>query len=368
MSLTLAPRRISRLAVAFFLSAAVLALGTGQAQAAAGDAVFTISNDTGGNQVLVYEQAANGSLTLVDTVATGGMGSGGGLGSQGAVTLSDDGAWLFVVNAGSDSLSVFSVDGTDITLTDTRSTRGAMPISVDVHGNLVYVVNAGSDSITGYHLADGTLRPIHSSQRSLSGSGVGAAQIEFSPDGASLVVTEKATNQITAFRLNASGQAGPGRVSPSAGATPFGFEFDPTGRLVVSEAFGGAPGASAVSTYDLAEDRRASVVDGPVPTTQTAACWIAISADGGDVYTTNTASNTVSRYTLAADGTLTLVDHTVTGTGPIDVDLSDDGATLYVLNAGSDSISVYSVAADGSLTPIQTVTGLPAASTGLAAG
>ncbi len=243
-----------------------------------------------------------------------------------------------------------------------------MPVSVDVHGDLVYVVNSGSDTVSGNRLRGGSLDPINGGRQELSGAGVGPAQIEFSPDGASLVVTEKNTNLITAFRVRSSGTVTPGRSTPSAGQTPFGFEFDPPGLLVVSEAFGGAENASAVSTYALGRDRRTSVIDGPVGTGQTAACWIAVSADGAHVYTTNTGSNTVSRYALASDGTLELVDHTPTGTTPIDVDLSDDGRTLYVVNAGSDSISVYSVAGDGSLTEIHRVTGLAAASVGIAAG
>ncbi len=111
-------RRSRRLAAALLLATAAVGLGASDARAADGDAVFTITNDAAGNEVLVYEQAGDGTLALVDTVATGGTGSGAGLGSQGAVTLSDDGAWLFVVNAGSDSVSALSVNGTDVALVD----------------------------------------------------------------------------------------------------------------------------------------------------------------------------------------------------------------------------------------------------------
>ena len=52
--------------------------------------VFTSSNAAGGNELLVYAGAAGG-LELVARAATGGHGSGAGLGSQGAVALAGDG-------------------------------------------------------------------------------------------------------------------------------------------------------------------------------------------------------------------------------------------------------------------------------------
>ena len=128
--------------------------------------------------------------------------------------------------------------------------------------------------------ATAKLSPIPAAIRPLSTSDAAPAQIEFSPDGRTLVVTEKNTNRILAYRVSASGVASPAHVSDSAGATPFGFEFDPAGRLIVSEAFGGAPDASAVSSYALGANRKAELIDGPIATTETAACWLVVTDNG----------------------------------------------------------------------------------------
>ena len=61
--------------------------------------VFTSSNDQSGNELLVYARCRNGTLTLHSHAAMGGQGTGAGLGSQGAVTLSGDGRYVFGVNA-----------------------------------------------------------------------------------------------------------------------------------------------------------------------------------------------------------------------------------------------------------------------------
>src|SRR5205823_3087028 len=54
-------------------------------------AAYTISNATSGNALVVYDRSADGSLTPAGTVPAGGFGTGGGLASQGAVTLTDHG-------------------------------------------------------------------------------------------------------------------------------------------------------------------------------------------------------------------------------------------------------------------------------------
>jgi len=57
-------------------------------------AVYVLSNQPTGNEVLVYERAADGSLRAAGSVDAGGVGTGGGLGSQGAVILDSAGRYL----------------------------------------------------------------------------------------------------------------------------------------------------------------------------------------------------------------------------------------------------------------------------------
>ena len=117
--------------------------GRSDRDANASGVVFTLSNQTVGNAVLVFRRAADGSLTPQGTVASGGTGTGGGLGSQNAVVLSRDGKLLFAVNAGSNSVSSFAVTGTSLTLVSTAPSAGVQPISLTAAGGLLYVVNAG---------------------------------------------------------------------------------------------------------------------------------------------------------------------------------------------------------------------------------
>jgi len=338
-------------------------------------AVYVTSNSPAGNQVLAFARSADGTLSPAGAFATGGTGTGSGLGSQGAVILTDDGGWLLAVSAGSDHVSAFRVRPDGLVLTDAEPSGGDMPISVTEHGGVVYVLNAGgAGNVSGFTLSpQGELAPLAGSTRPLSAAGVGPAQVEFSPDGTVLVVTEKMTSRIDSYTVGTDGLAGAPVAHPSAGVTPFGFAFSGRDRLIVSEAFGGAPDASATSSYILGSGGSLTTVSPSVPTTETAACWVAISRDGRYAYTTNTGSGSVSGYSIGGDGTLTLLDADgrtgVTGAGstPIDEDFSRDGRFLYVLGAGSHAVHAFAFASDGSLTPVGTTPGLPAGAVGLAA-
>lgn len=327
--------------------------------AAAGAAghVYTMSNAVAGNEILAFSRASDGSLAPAGHYPTGGTGTGGGLGNQGALVAS--GRFLLTVNAGSHQVSSFvtRADGS-LDLVSTIPSGGMMPVSITVSGSLVYVLNAGgAGNISGFTLSPrGMLAPIAHSTLPLSSTAAGAAQVEFSPNGRYLVVSEKATNVLSVYAVQGDGTATGPTVVPSNGQTPFGFGFRGA-VLIVSEAFGGAPDASAVSSYELRANGALQTISASIPTTETAACWIAVSRDGRFAYTTNTASGTISGYSIQR-GALTLLDAdgvtavTGAGSGPIDLAVTPDGAFIYSLNSGTDGISGFAINADGSLTPV----------------
>ena len=180
------------------------------------------------------------------------------------------------------------------------------------------------------------LTPIRHSTRPLSGTGVGPAQIEFGLTGRVLVVTEKNTNAIDTYRVRPNGRTQGPNTHPSAGQTPFGFVFAGP-YLVPTEAFGGAAGASAVSSYRVTASGWIKVLSASVPNGQSAACWAAISPTTRDIYVANTGSNTVSRYSIDAAGLVRLREGVAgtTGAAPADETITPDGRYLYVLN-GAD--------------------------------
>lgn len=337
--------------------------------------VYVMTNQAA-NAIMVFHRDAAGMLTPEGSFATGGSGMGTGadpLGSQGAVVLSEDERFLFAVNAGSNSISAFAVSGDQLTLRNTVSSGGVMPVSVAAQRGLVYVVNAGgTPNISGFRLDAGTnqLGALAGSTRNLpGGAAAGPAQISFSPDGSVLVVTEKGTNKIDTFTLD-DGVPQQVRTFPSFGTTPFGFAFGHDDAAIVSDA-GAGSGTAAVSSYDVDDDGTVKVISPAVGDTQTAACWIAVPRNGRLAYTSNANSGTISSYTVSDNGSLAL-QHAVaasagSGSAPTDMALSRNSRLLYARDGGNGAVVGFRMGADGSLTLVTTVGGIPAGAQGIAA-
>jgi 6-phosphogluconolactonase len=336
-------------------------------------AVYTLSNSAAGNEVVMFKTSGHGTMTMAGSFSTGGTGTGAGLGSQGALVLEE--GLLFAVNAGSNDISVLSVRKNGLTLLDKKSSGGTMPVSLTTRGRLLYVLNAGSpENITGFRInKDGTISQISGSTLPLSSAGVGPAQIEFSPNGRELVVTEKATNMIDTYVVGFNGIASGPNTQASAGNTPYGFAFDNRGHLIVSDAFGGGANAGAMSSYNV-NSGGINLITGPVYDLQTAPCWVAITGNGKFAYTTNTGTSNISGYRIRPNGELVLFHDggntasTGSGSHPIDMTISNNSQYLYALSQGTNTISVFRIDnGHGKLFAVQTVSGLSSSAAGLAA-
>ena len=345
-------------------------------------AVYVLTNQVE-NAVAVFRRDAKGMLTSAGEFLTGGAGDPipqgtdpetDPLASQGALIIGSGNRFLFAVNAGSNQISVIKIKKNELTMVDLVDSGGVRPISLALHEDLLYVLNeGGTPNITGFTVGDnGTLTPLAGSTQPLIGDvAADPAQISFGSDGSLLVVTEKAGNRIDTYTIDDDGLASAPIDNPSNGMTPFGFAFNDSGTLVVSEAFGGAPNASAASSYSAPDTGILSVVSGSVANSQTASCWVVITNSGELAFVSNTGSGTISSYSIGDDETLSLVSSVVGTTGdessPIDMALSNNSRFLYVHAGGSQAVVSFRVNKDGSLTMIDTDGGLPLGAQGIAA-
>jgi hypothetical protein len=332
-------------------------------------AVFVQTDNPAGNQVIAFAQQPGGQLSQREVVPTGGLGSieaatpagFGGLASQGSLTYDPGHHLLFAVNAGSDTISVLSAEGSRVRLDQVLSSGGEFPDSIAVRGNLGFW-------IFGQHVV-----PIPGSTRSLGlddanppNFHTGPGQVTFSPNGSELLVnTKEATNSIDVFQVGLSGylSAAP-TVTPDDSNGPFSFAFTPSGQLVVAEVVPSALHTFAFGPRGTLTSLSASVTDG-----QQAQCWVI--AAHGFYYAANAGSADLSEYTVAADGTPSLVAPVAaqTGTGSIDLTASADGKYIYEETAaGGGTVFELRINSDGSLSPIGSVPGLGTAVEGIAVG
>lgn len=343
-----------------------------QQQALAG-AVFVMTNSPANNEIVMYTRNVDGSLGIGRSFATGGRGSGGvtdPLASQGSLTLSQDRSFLFAVNAGSGDISVFRVQKNSIALVDITPCGGSEPVAIAQHGNFVYVVNAGgTSSVVGFHFDEnGKLKQIPHSIAFLTAPSSGPGSVAFSRDGQVLLVTEKATNTIDAFAVHGDGTLGPIKSNSAAGPGTFAVLFASNGAALVAETGpSGGHNASAISSYAVLGDLSLSPISTSVPTLGAATCWTAITPDGRFVYTSNSASATISGFAIGATGELTPLGGTILatlahGSANLDVAISADGKFLYSLDSGTGAVSIFGIGEDGFLTALGEVTNLRASS------
>jgi 6-phosphogluconolactonase len=369
-----------------FLTVAAFALlgfmpGTRLAAQSTGD-VYVLSNQPDENAVIVFHRNADGTLVRAGRFATGGSGAGSGhdpLGSQGPVILSADNRMLFAVNAGSNSISAFSVSGDQLSLMQTIPSGGIHPISLTVSHDVLYVLNSGdSPNITGFRIVpEGTpLARLEGSTQPLpSGAAADPAEVSFNPEGNVLLVTEKGTNQIDSFTVSEEGRAQFAYSYPAAGSVPFGFAFGRNNVAVAAYTDNAAPEQGGVGSYKVTAEGDINGITPAVPDKGTASTWLVITGNGAFAFTTNTVSGTISTYAVSpVDGSLSLnrpVAAALRGEEsgslfPSDMALSNNSRYLYVRNGANGTISGFIVQQDGTLTPVAHAEGLPETAAGIA--
>ena len=280
--------------------------------------------------------------------------------------MSDDDQCLFVVNPGSDTVSSFKIYHDNLELVGEYYTDGTFPISVTHYDRFVYVLNAGDEgSISGYRVNTNNcrLRPMDRSTRSLNivdGENppnflVAPSQISFTPDGKSLIVVIKGVEDgfIYNFPLRNNGRTRNAITTISEGFTPFGFDFDANGNLLLTEAFGLAPeapavggptpNAGAVSSYSIEPFVRSNgnnsggdleTITESLGNGQTATCWLKYS--GICAFSTSTPANTISTYKILPNGELKLLDGAAfTLDNPSDLSIVD-GKFMYVRSTSAE--------------------------------
>ncbi|MCF7967871.1 MAG: lactonase family protein [Methylococcaceae bacterium] len=339
---------------------------------AASQVFYTTSNNAGENQLIRFRSGSDGVMAEAGRFATGGLGTGRNLQAAGSIAVSHDRQWLLAVNAGSDQISAFRLGTYGPRLTAVRDSGGKQPLSIAVSGRRVYVLNSGSGDIASFKLtavgrleplADGTVRPLSSTEARATSLGVTA-------DGRHLVVAERGVNRLATYAIGPNGVLSPtAQTIETVAKSPYALSF--LGKTIYSVFAGQGPEQSAVGAYRF--DRQGDLVSlgTPLFSGQTAACWSALSARRRLLYAANAGSHTLTGLRLREQGWPSMLnpDGVSADTGPDnhprDMTFSQDGKTLAVILSGEHAMGLYRVGIGGHLKLKQTVTGLPDAAAGL---
>lgn len=327
-------------------------------------ALFVQSGNLAGNTVVAYDRDADGRLHRAGVHPTGGRGgmlTGAvvdNVAAQDSLAYDRVNGLLYAANAGSNTVTVFVVDGDRLTRRQVVPSGGDFPASVAVHGDLVYVLNARSGgTVQGFRQKNGKLTPLPDGSRAL---GLDASmtpeftstpgQVAFSPSGKQLLVTTKGNGSaVDVFSVGSRGRLSPKpTVNAEPGLVPFAGAFDSHGHYLLAEA-----GTNALGTFSLSGSGTLTAIS-QAGTGQMATCWIVLA--GGHTYLSNAGSGTISGFDVNAAGTPTAIGTTRTDAGTVDAAASPDGRYLYVQTGARGIVDAFRVAPGGALRAIGTVT------------
>jgi hypothetical protein len=307
--------------------------------------IVTSTNDAAGNAVVVFKlNPATATLTLVNTLPTGG--NGGASGNAGAVQFEDfTGA---VVNYGSNSISRLFREGDAISVAGNvdLASKCAQPVSValkDFHAFVVGSNCAESRSWPQGNLDGGVVALTDTS----------AAQIVVGQSWAAVTLKSGSVLQLP---LSTSGVlAG----SSSSVTLPSDANNTPLGAAFWGDILGFNPAHSPDSFALVNAEGEVLPILGPQPAYPTnAPCWLA-KGPGNIWYSGNSPGQAISIFFTDGQGGKFFRSISLPGT-PTDVTVSRDKKWLAVIYTASDGsgarVSVFSIDHYGDLTLAATST------------
>lgn len=268
-------------------------------------AVYTMSNGPSMNQIIVNSLNSNGQLTFIQTVDTNGSGvnttMGDPLFSQGPLQVYSD--CLFAVNAGSNTLTMFSInasDATKLTLVSVQPVKGSFPISVTVNSMYACVLTGGASAgircftynMSGLYVLstmDRDLSSYISQSTPPSGPQGTMSEILFSADNSALIVSVKGyNNTMPGFLLfypfvdKYTLAMNPIKQTPANSVLPFSMTLVDMNGLLVTD-----PGPNGVLTMTYTSKNGTisnSMLTMVNSTLAGALCWSTYSSKTGNYY------------------------------------------------------------------------------------
>jgi len=353
-------------------------------------AVYFVSNEPAGNNIITASIGSNGMLTIENAIATAGRGDHGtteeplgpdALFSQGSIVVSQPANLVATANAGSNSISLFQIDPkTPSTLTAVGppiSSGGEFPMSVGFSsdGSALCALNSGaSDGIQCFNVNANNGLSVMANTRRFLGMGqttppmgpLGtASQVIFAANDTQVYAAVKGnpamnvTGYIAAWNMTATGLSEQfTRVELPAGAVaPFSLTAIPG----MNAFFSADPGVGA-DVFDFsngpenvaASNRTQSF---PIPNQQ-ASCWSTYSSKTGSYYTSDLLASTVTEMSLTpGNWTPTVLNSYPIQPNVATIDLEvatvNNNDFLYVLMPNATAVEVLQLNGPGSATSIQ---------------
>ncbi|MGH9543793.1 MAG: lactonase family protein [Terriglobales bacterium] len=232
----------------------------------------------------------------------------------------------------------------------------------------LFVATQGDSSVSAFSidLTDGTLT---ANGKSVATGNTPAAMI-LASSGKAVFVANRGTNDISAYTVQSDGTLTAASGTQPAGMTPLSMAMDSAGKFlfVANQGLQADPASGTISVFTVQGTTLAEVTGSPFRAAAPAApsgtgpAGVAVTPDGKFLYVANQFDGTVTAYSVDASGVLTQGLTLPVGTAPSAMAITPDGGFLYVAN--SSTVSAFAIcnqvitscsdptSPDGSLTPV----------------
>jgi hypothetical protein len=316
--------------------------------------LFVDENPNGPNEVRNYRVNGDGTTTLVGAYPTGHPGDDASWVAAGRSALAQTTGFLYALNLGDQTISVFSVDPNTgaLTLVGTSASVDATAIAVNPAGTVLYAggsTNTGTlDQLSSYAIgSDGMIgaTPVATVPADVDGLSV-------SPDGSEVAAaypgTSPTTPGVQVWSTDTSGDLT--AVATAAQPCPTDVRFASDTTLDSASCYAGA-----LTSYTLGADQL--TVSG---STAAASQTLAVGPDGTVFFDTGDglqgAQETAGSFTTGP-ATAYPTDQSITTMA-----VSPDGSRLFVASFNDATINDYAIGADHALNLLEQITipaGLP---------
>ncbi|HUE56076.1 MAG TPA: beta-propeller fold lactonase family protein [Candidatus Udaeobacter sp.] len=321
-----------------------------------------VANANSENVSMYSINATTGVLTSIGEVGAGEY--------PASVVVDPSGKFAYVVNANSNNVSMYTIDPITGALTSTGTiAAGTSPasVAVDRSGKFAYVANSDSFNVSMYTI-DATTGVLTSIGE--TGAGDYPESVVVDPSGKFAYVANFGDHlagipgSVSTYRINANGSL----TSTGTIAEPYegtaSMAVHPSGKFAYVAR---ARFSFTISTYTIDATTGALTSTGRIDGANGGTTSVAVHPSGKFAYMTNADispgvfaggfSNTISMYTIdSTTGALTFTGTIAAETLPKSVTVDPSGKFAYVANNFSNSISMYTIdAATGALTLIGTI-------------
>ena len=284
-----------------------------------------------------------------------------------ALAMHPSGKYLYAANSGSNNISEYTISTTGaLTEVTPRTNAGTSPtlLSMDSAGSFLYAVNSGSSDISVYSIdsSTGQLTPVAQTSGATAPIGVQAMNLALTPSGNFLYVTGEvgsaggtSTGVIEAFPVS-QGVIGPLPVANSpffTGNNPLGLAIDSSG----SHLYTANKQDNSISGFTINADGSLAAIGPAIGTSFSAPVALLVDKSGKYLYVANQGSSNVGAFNIGTNGGLTLLSGSPFSTGSQPGVLATDSSGNYFFVGYASAIQSYALSSgSGSLTSIATYT------------